>query len=38
MRATAINDEMKIAAVKAIREIAKEPVPDDVLAQQAKRH
>jgi malate dehydrogenase (oxaloacetate-decarboxylating)(NADP+) len=32
VRATAINDEMKIAAVKAIREIAKEPVPSDVLA------
>ncbi|WP_372768702.1 malic enzyme-like NAD(P)-binding protein [Pseudoalteromonas sp.] len=32
VRATAINDEMKIAAVNAIREIAKEPVPEEVLA------
>lgn len=32
VRASAINDEMKIAAVEAIRSIAKEPVPDDVLA------
>ncbi|MDN4501854.1 malic enzyme-like NAD(P)-binding protein [Alteromonadaceae bacterium BrNp21-10] len=31
MRATTINDEMKIAAVDAIRQIAKEPVPDEVL-------
>ncbi len=31
MRATAINDEMKIAAVEAIRSIAKEPVPAEVL-------
>ncbi len=31
VRATTINDEMKIAAVNAIRELAKEPVPDDVL-------
>lgn len=31
VRATAINDEMKIAAVNAIREIAKEPVPSEVL-------
>ncbi len=31
MRATAINDEMKVAAVEAIRQLAKEPVPDSVL-------
>ncbi|CCQ10820.1 NADP-dependent malic enzyme [Pseudoalteromonas luteoviolacea B = ATCC 29581] len=31
VRATAINDEMKIAAVEAIRSIAKEPVPAEVL-------
>ena len=31
VRATAINDEMKIAAVNAIREIAKEDVPQEVL-------
>ena len=31
VRASAINDEMKIAAVEAIRSIAKEPVPAEVL-------
>tara|TARA_R110002126_G_scaffold21598_9_gene77909 strand:- start:387 stop:1628 length:1242 start_codon:yes stop_codon:yes gene_type:complete len=31
VRASVINDEMKIAAVNAIRAIAKEPVPADVL-------
>ncbi len=31
VRATTINDEMKIAAVHAIRELAKEPVPQEVL-------
>ncbi|MDX1677142.1 malic enzyme-like NAD(P)-binding protein [Arsukibacterium sp.] len=31
VRASVINDEMKIAAVNAIREIAKEPVPAAVL-------
>ncbi|MEJ2764523.1 malic enzyme-like NAD(P)-binding protein [Photobacterium sp. MCCC 1A19761] len=31
VRASAINDEMKLAAVKAIRELAKEPVPAEVL-------
>ncbi|HET8816824.1 MAG TPA: malic enzyme-like NAD(P)-binding protein [Pseudidiomarina sp.] len=31
VRARMINDEMKIAAVTAIRELAKEPVPDSVL-------
>ncbi|MBY5922553.1 malic enzyme-like NAD(P)-binding protein [Ferrimonas balearica] len=30
-RASAINDEMKVAAVHAIRELAKEPVPQVVL-------
>jgi len=32
VRATKINDEMKVAAVNAIRELAKEPVPEEVLA------
>jgi len=31
VRATAINDEMKVAAVEAIRSLAKEPVPTEVL-------
>lgn len=31
VRATVINDEMKIAAVEAIRKLAKEPVPAEVL-------
>ncbi|UTV27938.1 malic enzyme-like NAD(P)-binding protein [Photobacterium atrarenae] len=31
VRASAINDEMKLAAVNAIRELAKEPVPAEVL-------
>lgn len=31
VRATAINDEMKLATVEAIRQIAKEPVPTEVL-------
>ena len=31
VRATAINEEMKLAAVKALAELAKEPVPDVVL-------
>lgn len=31
VRATAITDEMKIAAVEAIRQLAKEQVPDEVL-------
>jgi len=30
VRATAINEEMKIAAVRAIAELAKEPVPEEV--------
>ncbi|WP_286271122.1 malic enzyme-like NAD(P)-binding protein [Thalassotalea hakodatensis] len=32
VRARTINDEMKVACVHAIREIAKEPVPDEVLS------
>ncbi|KFZ30687.1 malate dehydrogenase [Pseudidiomarina salinarum] len=31
VRARMINDEMKLAAVEAIRQLAKEPVPKDVL-------
>lgn len=31
VRATVINDEMKIAAVEAIRQLTKEPVPEEVL-------
>src|SRR5690554_4735176 len=31
VRASAINDEMKVAAVEAIRQLAKEPVPESVL-------
>ncbi|QIA64570.1 malate dehydrogenase [Vibrio astriarenae] len=31
VRASEINDEMKLAAVEAIRQLAKEPVPADVL-------
>ncbi|WP_160063254.1 malic enzyme-like NAD(P)-binding protein [Psychromonas sp. L1A2] len=31
VRATDINDEMKVAAVNAIRDIAKQPVPQEVL-------
>ena len=31
VRATRINDEMKMAAVIAIKELAKEPVPEDVV-------
>ncbi len=30
VRATAINDEMKLAAAKALAELAKEPVPEEV--------
>ena len=32
VRATRINEEMKVAAVHAIRDLAKQTVPDDVLA------
>jgi len=31
VRASQINDEMKVAAVEAIRSVSKEPVPDEVL-------
>ena len=31
VRATAINEEMKVAAVHAIKDLAKEPVPQDVV-------
>jgi len=31
VRATSINEEMKLAAVRALAELAKEPVPDGVL-------
>lgn len=31
VRASAINDEMKVAAVEALRSISKEPVPEEVL-------
>jgi malate dehydrogenase (oxaloacetate-decarboxylating)(NADP+) len=32
VRATTINEEMKLAATKALADLAKEKVPDDVLA------
>ncbi|WP_416395907.1 malic enzyme-like NAD(P)-binding protein [Allohahella sp. A8] len=31
VRASVINEEMKVAAVEALRELAKEPVPEDVI-------
>lgn len=31
VRASAINDEMKVAAVEAIRSVSREPVPEEVL-------
>lgn len=31
VRATAINEEMKLAAVKAIADLAKEPIPEEVI-------
>lgn len=31
VRASAINDEMKVAAVEALRSVSKEPVPEEVL-------
>ncbi|GAA3971326.1 malic enzyme-like NAD(P)-binding protein [Allohahella marinimesophila] len=31
VRASVINEEMKVAAVHALRELAKEPVPEDVI-------
>ncbi|MDA7787728.1 NADP-dependent malic enzyme [Sphingomonadaceae bacterium] len=38
VRATAINEEMKIAAAKAIAELAREPVPEEVAAAYGKNH
>ena len=36
VRATEINDDMKIAAVHAIKDLAKEPVPEEVLVAAGK--
>ncbi|GAB2638402.1 malic enzyme-like NAD(P)-binding protein [Vibrio panuliri] len=38
VRASEINDEMKLAAVEAIRQLAKEPVPTEVLAAAGVAH
>lgn len=38
VRANQINDEMKLAAVHAIRELAKEPVPQSVLEASGSSH
>jgi malate dehydrogenase (oxaloacetate-decarboxylating)(NADP+) len=38
VRATAINEEMKIAAARAIAELAREPVPDEVAAAYGMNH
>ncbi|WP_111980347.1 malic enzyme-like NAD(P)-binding protein [Algibacillus agarilyticus] len=38
VRASLINDEMKVAAVHAIREITKEPVPESVLKASGSSH
>jgi malate dehydrogenase (oxaloacetate-decarboxylating)(NADP+) len=38
VRATAINEEMKIAAAEAIAELARERVPDEVAAAYGKSH
>ncbi len=38
VRATAINEEMKIAAARAIAELARESVPDEVAAAYGKNH
>ncbi len=38
VRATTINEEMQLAAVHAIKELAKEPVPDEVLAAYGIEH
>ncbi len=38
VRASQINDEMKLAAVHAIRELAKEPVPQSVLEASGASH
>ncbi|WP_333839583.1 NADP-dependent malic enzyme [Novosphingobium sp.] len=38
VQATAINEEMKIAAAQAIAELAREPVPEEVAAAYGKNH
>ncbi len=38
VQATAINEEMKIAAAQAIAELARQPVPEEVAAAYGKRH
>ena len=38
VRATAINEEMKIAAAEALAELAREPVPEEVAAAYGGRH
>jgi malate dehydrogenase (oxaloacetate-decarboxylating)(NADP+) len=38
VQATAINEEMKIAAATAIAELAREPVPEEVAAAYGKNH
>ncbi|PTR11213.1 MULTISPECIES: NADP-dependent malic enzyme [unclassified Novosphingobium] len=38
VQATAINEEMKIAAASAIAELAREPVPEEVAAAYGKNH
>jgi malate dehydrogenase (oxaloacetate-decarboxylating)(NADP+) len=38
VRASTINDEMKLAAARALAELAREPVPDYVLKAYAMRH
>ncbi|MDQ3245356.1 MAG: NADP-dependent malic enzyme [Pseudomonadota bacterium] len=38
VRATAINDEMKIAAARALAELAREPVPEEVAAAYGGHH
>ncbi|AKH43506.1 malate dehydrogenase (oxaloacetate-decarboxylating)(NADP+) [Altererythrobacter atlanticus] len=38
VRATAINEEMKIAAAQAIAELARKPVPEEVAAAYGKNH
>ena len=38
VQATAINEEMKIAAARAIAELARQPVPEEVAAAYGRRH
>ncbi len=38
VQATAINEEMKIAAAKAIAELARQPVPEEVAAAYGRHH